>query len=212
MSDLKLDVTIKFRDFALETKFQGDIRILAITGRSGIGKTSLLNAIAGLITPARGHIKLDHETLFDHEHGINIAPRHRRIGYVFQDARLFPHMTVSGNLDYAAYQARKRPAVMDRKRLVDLLGIAPLLHRYPDSLSGGEQQRVAIARALLSAPRLLLLDEPLSAIDSKRREMIRSMLIDLKQEIAVPMILVSHSAEDIAQLSDHELSLDHSAV
>ena len=212
MNRLFLDIAIQFRDFELEVKFHDTIRILAVTGRSGIGKTSLLNAIAGLVTPSRGRITFENDVLFDSEANINLAPYKRQIGFVFQDARLFPHMTVDRNLGYAEYLSRHRQPVIDRSRLISLLGIAKLMTRYPQSLSGGEQQRVAIARALLSAPQLLLLDEPLSAIDKARRETIRSMLMDLKREIAVPMILVSHNTEDITQLSDQQLSLEHETV
>lgn len=208
MSTLSFDISLQFKDFKLDAKFQDQIRILAVTGRSGIGKTSLLNALAGLIKPNRGFISFDGDVLFDSERGIQVPPHRRHIGYVFQDARLFPHMTVSLNLDYAIYLAKNREAVIERKRLIELLGIFDLLDRYPDKLSGGEQQRVAIARALLSSPRLLLLDEPLAAIDKKRRDAISAMLIDLKREVRVPMILVSHNADDIERLSDQQLSLE----
>ena len=208
MTELAFDFTISFKEFELTAAFHDKLRVLAVTGRSGIGKTSLLNAIAGFIKPARGQISLDGDMLFDSEKSINLPPHRRKIGYVFQEARLFPHMTVQGNLDYASFLARSREKLIGENRLVDLLGIGHLLKRHPDGLSGGEQQRVAIARALLSAPRLLLLDEPLSAIDKKRRDAITDMLLDLKREIAVPMILVSHNAEDIARLSDQRLSLE----
>lgn len=208
MTELLFDITIRHKEFELTTQFKDHIRILAITGRSGIGKTSLLNALAGLVTPISGQIALNGEIMFDAENGINLPPHRRHIGYVFQDSRLFPHMTVAHNLDYAAYLARGRASVMDRSRLIDLLGLATLMDRYPAKLSGGEQQRVAIARALLSAPNLLLLDEPLSAIDKARRETISAMLLELKREISVPMILVSHNTDDIARLSDARLSLE----
>lgn len=208
MTDLSFDITIRFNGFELATQFHDDVRMLAIIGRSGIGKTSLLNALAGLIKPARGFIKLQDDILFDSARGIHVPAYQRHIGYVFQDARLFPHLSVKHNLDYASYLARHRQAVIDPARLIDLLGLGPLLKRRPYSLSGGEQQRVGIARALLSAPRLLLLDEPLSAIDKARREAISTMLLDIKRETSVPMILVSHNAEDIARLSDAQLSLE----
>lgn len=208
MTHLAFKLTVRFKEFELTTSFDGEVRMLAVTGRSGIGKTSLLNALAGLLAPERGRISIDDDILFDHDSKINVPAYKRHIGYVFQDARLFPHMSIRHNLDYSAFLARHRTPVIERSRLIDLLGLARLLDRRPYSLSGGEQQRVAIARALISAPRLLLLDEPLSAIDKKRRDAISDMLLDVRRETSVPMILVSHNAEDIARLSDASLSLE----
>lgn len=208
MTRLKIDIAIRFPEFELKVAYDQSIRVLAVTGRSGIGKTSLLNSIAGLIEPADGTISIDDEVLFDRDAGISVPVHKRQIGYVFQDARLFPHLSVAHNLDYAAHLARHRKSLINRDHVIALLGIGDVLERHPHNLSGGEKQRVAIARALLTAPRLILLDEPISAIDRTRGKMILRMLQDLKNEIAVPMILVSHNMDDIAALADSNLDLE----
>lgn len=208
MTRLVLDITIGFPEFELEVAFDQSIHALAVTGRSGIGKTSLLNAIAGLIAPQRGRIQFGDHVLFDQNQAIDIPPHDRNIGYVFQDARLFPHLTVAHNLDYAAYLARHRAPIIKRDHVVDLMDIGSLMSRRPARLSGGEKQRVAIARALLSAPSLILLDEPISAVDRHRGRLILKMLKDLKREVAVPMILVSHNTDDITELSESHLDLE----
>ncbi len=205
---LYLDITIGFPEFEMQVRFDQPISVLAVTGRSGIGKTSLLNTIAGLVKPARGTIALGETTLFDSDQKIDLPAYQRQTGYVFQDARLFPHLTVSQNLGYAEWLARRRKPIIARNQLIDLLDIGDKLARYPQNLSGGERQRVAIARALLAAPRLLLLDEPISAVDRQRGTRILSMLKELKHEIRVPMILVSHNRDDIAAISDIDLDLE----
>lgn len=182
--------------------------ITAIFGVSGAGKTSLINAISGLTQPQRGRIALNDRLLFDAEQGISLPPEKRRIGYVFQDARLFPHYRVRGNLHYGMAPAMR--AQFDT--LVSLLGLEALLPRFPLSLSGGEKQRVAIGRALLTAPDMLLLDEPLASLDLPRKRELMPYLQKLAKQVDIPMLYVSHSLEEILQLADNVLVLDAGRV
>ncbi len=182
--------------------------ITAIFGVSGAGKTSLINAIAGLTHPEEGRIALHHRVLLDTQNKICLPPEKRRVGYVFQDARLFPHYTVRGNLRYG--MAKSMAGQFDK--LVALLGIEPLLERLPGGLSGGEKQRVAIGRALLTAPELLLLDEPLASLDIPRKRELLPYLQRLAREINIPMLYVSHSLEEILHLADKVLVLEAGVV
>lgn len=182
--------------------------ITAVFGVSGAGKTSLINAISGLTRPQQGRIVLNGRVLNDVEKRICLAPEKRRIGYVFQDARLFPHYKVRGNLKYG--MAKSMADQFDK--LVDLLGIAPLLDRLPGGLSGGEKQRVAIGRALLTAPELLLLDEPLASLDIPRKRELLPYLQRLAREINIPMLYVSHSLDEIQHLADKVLVLEEGKV
>ncbi|WP_336292081.1 molybdenum ABC transporter ATP-binding protein ModC [Cronobacter dublinensis] len=182
--------------------------ITAIFGVSGAGKTSLINAINGLTRPQHGRIVLNDRVLSDTETDTFLPPEKRRIGYVFQDARLFPHYKVRGNLKYG--MAKEMAAQFDK--LVTLLGIEPLLDRLPGTLSGGEKQRVAIGRALLTAPELLLLDEPLASLDVPRKRELLPYLQRLAREINIPMLYVSHSLEEILHLADKVLVLEQGEV
>ncbi|OAT34126.1 ATP-binding component of an ABC superfamily molybdenum transporter [Buttiauxella brennerae ATCC 51605] len=182
--------------------------ITAVFGVSGAGKTSLINAISGLTRPQEGRIVLNDRVLSDAENKRFLAPEKRRIGYVFQDARLFPHYRVRGNLKYGM----PRSAAGQFDKLVALLGIEPLLERFPWSLSGGEKQRVAIGRALLTSPELLLLDEPLASLDIPRKRELLPYLQRLAREINIPMLYVSHSLEEILHLADKVLVLDGGEV
>ena len=177
--------------------------VSAVFGPSGCGKTTLLRCIAGLERGA-GRLDVNGETW---QGEATFMPTHRRpLGYVFQDARLFSHLTVGGNLDYGMRRAFRRTAGADSRgfdSIVELLGLGPLLDRFPERLSGGEQQRVAIARALLTAPRLLLLDEPLAALDHARKREILPYLERLRDELEIPVIYVSHAADEVARLADH---------
>lgn len=182
--------------------------ITAVFGVSGAGKTSLINAISGLTQPQKGRIVLNDRVLNDVEQGVSLAPEKRRIGYVFQDARLFPHYKVRGNLRYG--MAKSMAEQFDK--LVALLGIESLLDRLPGSLSGGEKQRVAIGRALLTAPELLLLDEPLASLDIPRKRELLPYLQRLAREINIPMLYVSHSLDEILHLADKVLVLEGGQV
>ena len=198
-----IDVAIKHEHgsgFTLSVAFSADVRCLALFGESGAGKSSVLDAIAGLLTPACGRIVLDGRVLFDRANGIDLSVVQREIGYVFQDGRLFPHLSVRGNLLYGARARRRAPVDFDA--IVELLDLAPLLARRPDALSGGERQRVAIGRALLSAPRILLLDEPLTGLHRQARSNLLAHLSALKQALPVAMVLVSHQPDEVAALAD----------
>lgn len=182
-----------------------DAGLVAITGPSGIGKTTLLNCIAGLGRPLSGHVRVGGETLFDSATGIDLPPERRRAGYVFQDLRLFPHRTVAANL---AYGERAEAALMSRTEALEFLGITHLARRYPATLSGGEAKRVAIGRALLSAPRFLLLDEPLTSLDPARAEEILRLLERIRDELRLPTLLVSHAAAEVERLAGEVVILD----
>lgn len=202
MTFLALDVSFQRGDFHLEFAAKSEATALALFGPSGAGKTTLAQVLAGLLTPQRGSLVLNGVTLFDHQAGINVPPQLRRMGYVFQDARLFPHLRVKNNLLYGRFWHPKGPSPLAFDDVVSLLDLAPLLHRFPPSLSGGERQRVAIGRALMSEPRLLLLDEPLSALDEARKGEIIAYLTRLRQAALVPMITITHRREEVLLLAD----------
>ena len=198
---LRVDVSKQLGEFTLEASFSSEGRVTGLFGASGAGKTSLINMIAGLVKPDRGTIALDGETLDDSAAGLHVPPHRRRIGYVFQDARLFPHLNVSQNLDYGRRMNRLTQDPAQQKRVIDLLDIGSLLDRRPGKLSGGERQRVAFGRALLSKPKLLLLDEPLGALDEGRKLEILPYLVRLRDEAGIPMVYVSHDAAELRQLA-----------
>ncbi len=182
--------------------------ITAIFGLSGAGKTSLINVIAGLSRPKKGRIVLNGTPLVDTEQNIFLPPEKRRIGYVFQDARLFPHYRVKGNLQYG--MASEMKAQFDR--IVSLLGIEHLLSRFPMTLSGGEKQRVAIGRALLTAPEILLMDEPLASLDLPRKRELLPYLEMLSENVKIPILYVSHSLDEILRLADHVIVMDKGKI
>jgi molybdate transport system ATP-binding protein len=198
---LRVDVTRQLGEFSLHASFVSEGRVTGLFGASGAGKTSLINMIAGLLKPDRGMIAIDDETLDDTAANIHVPPHRRRIGYVFQDARLFPHLDVRANLDYGRRMNRIADDPAQERRVTELLDIGHLLDRRPGKLSGGERQRVALGRALLAKPRLLLLDEPLGALDEERRAEILPYLIRLRDEANVPMVYVSHDAAEMRQLA-----------
>jgi molybdate transport system ATP-binding protein len=181
--------------------------VVALFGRSGCGKTTLVNVIAGLLVADPGYVALDHRVLLDTDGGINVAPEKRRIGYVFQDARLFPHLRVEANLRYAL-QRSAVASFVSLDRVVELLDLRLLLGRRTHELSGGERQRVAIGRALLSQPSLLLLDEPLASLDASRREEVLPYLETLRDQLAIPMVYVSHNFDEVLRLATHLVLMD----
>ncbi len=194
----------EFGGFVLDAEFAiQKPGITALFGPSGSGKTSVVNALAGLLRPQRGRIDIGGETVLDTRSGIFVPPWLRRIGYVFQDARLFPHLSVEKNLRFGWRRAPIRPEESEFERVVSLLGLSHLLARWPAKLSqAGEKNRVALGRALLSAPRLLLLDEPLAALDAARKAEILPYLERLRDDARLPMLYVSHSLDEVAQLAD----------
>lgn len=199
---LSVDIQHRFGDFTLDVAFEAPPGLTALFGRSGAGKTSVVNAVAGLLRPGAGRVAIDDWTLFDIARGRWLPTHKRRVGYVFQDDRLFPHLTVRRNLLYGrrfAGRTRSGGAAIDR--IVDLLGVEPLLERRPARLSGGEKQRVAIGRALLAEPRLLLMDEPLAALDEARKAEILPYLERLRDETGIPILYVSHSVAEVARLA-----------
>jgi molybdate transport system ATP-binding protein len=208
---LEVDVKGRMGSFSLEAAFTAPPGITGLFGPSGSGKTSLLKMIAGLVRPQSGRILISGVVLFDADKGVNLDPDKRRIGMVFQDARLFPHMNVTRNLDYAAFLSRaKRNARFDE--IVDVLDIRPLLLRMPKNLSGGERQRVAIGRALLAEPRILMLDEPLSSVDIGRREEILPYVKRLRDVANIPILHVSHDADEMMRLADTIVLMDKGRV
>jgi molybdate transport system ATP-binding protein len=189
--------------FALDAQFELPTPgVVALFGRSGCGKTTLVNIIAGLLEADRGRIALDDVVLLDTERRIHVPPERRRMGYVFQDARLFPHLKVAANLRYALKRAAA-PSFVTLNRVVDLLNLGPLMDRRTHALSGGERQRVAIGRALLSQPALLLLDEPLASLEASRREEVLPYLETLRDQLAIPMVYVSHNFDEVLRLATH---------
>ena len=209
---LRVDVSKRLGEFAIEASFANEGRVTGLFGASGAGKTSLINMIAGLLRPDRGVIAIDGETLDDTSTRTHVAAHRRRIGYVFQDARLFPHLDVRRNLDYGRRMNRLAEDGVLWRRVTELLDIGDLLDRRPGKLSGGERQRVALGRALLSQPRLLLLDEPLGSLDEERKEEILPYLVRLRDEASIPMVYVSHDASEMRQLASQIVMLQRGRV
>ncbi len=198
--------------FTLDAGFSAEGRVTALFGRSGSGKSTLVDVIAGLVRPDRGRVVVDGVTLLDTDHGVRVPVHRRRIGYVFQDARLMPHLSVRQNLLFGRWFSRDRAGGPSLEAVADLLGISALLDRRPAGLSGGERQRVAIGRALLARPRLLLMDEPLSALDEARKAEILPYVARLRDEARVPIIYVSHALAEVARLADTVVVLDQGQV
>jgi molybdate transport system ATP-binding protein len=209
---IEIDVSHRQGDFALEARLCATGRTLALCGASGAGKTTVLNIVAGLVRPRRGCVKVDGVTFLDTGKGIDLAPRLRHIGYVFQELRLFPHLKVERNLLYGRRFAPKNAPTVDFDQAVDLLGLRSLLARWPSRLSGGEKQRVAIGRALLANPRILLLDEPLAALDDARRLEILSYIEKLREAFAIPIVFVSHRLSEVERLASDIVVLEHGRV
>ncbi|MGH6960430.1 MAG: molybdenum ABC transporter ATP-binding protein, partial [Dongiaceae bacterium] len=200
---LEVDAAHQLGDFRLDVRMSAPTHgIVALFGKSGSGKTSLVNMLAGLMRPTRGRIALNGAVLFDSAAGIDLPPERRRLGYVFQEGRLFPHLDVRRNLLYGWHRAPAGERAVGLERIVELLGIGHLLHRRPTQLSGGEKQRVAIGRALLANPRLLLMDEPLASLDGPRKAEVLPFIERLRDELRLPVVYVSHDMAEIVRLAD----------
>ncbi len=208
---LSVDIRHAMGAFRLNVTFEAPDGVTVLFGRSGSGKTSVVNAVAGLLAPDAGRIVLEGRVLFDSTARRNVPVHRRRLGYVFQEGRLFPHLTVRENLLYAD-RVTGSGAAAGLNRVVDMLGVAHLLDRRPGALSGGEAQRVAIGRALLSDPVMLLMDEPLAALDGARKAEILPYLERLRTEAGVPILYVSHNVSEVARLATHVVVLEDGAV
>ncbi len=199
-------------EFALGVAFEADSGVTALFGASGSGKTSIINMIAGLMRPDRGHITLANDKLFDAAAGTDVPAWRRHVGIVFQEGRLFPHLSVQRNLDYGRWMSRQTFDQNEWDHVIALLDIGHLLDRRPGKLSGGERQRAAIGRALLMRPRLLLLDEPLASLDAARKADIFPYLERLRDEARVPIIYVSHDASEVRRLASRVVMMDAGRV
>jgi molybdate transport system ATP-binding protein len=209
---LRVDVSKRLGEFTVEAAFASEGRVTGLFGASGAGKTSLINMIAGLLRPDHGIIAIVGETLDDTSARTHVPVHRRRIGYVFQDARLFPHLDVRENLDYGRRMNRIAEDAAQWRRVTELLDIGELLDRRPGKLSGGERQRVALGRALLSQPRLLLMDEPLGSLDEERKEEILPYLVRLRDEAGIPMVYVSHDPSEMRKLATQIAIIKHGRV
>ena len=208
MVEIAFDVRITFGNFDLQIDHRIPVEgIIGLFGPSGSGKSTLLRIISGLELNAEGQIRFGGEAWQDGARGIFVPPHKRGVGYVFQDVRLFPHLTVAGNLRYAEKRSRGADSKIDMDGVVTALDLAPLMARRPSSLSGGERQRVAIGRTLLTRPRLLLMDEPLASLDVKRKAEILPYIERLPQAFQIPIIYVTHSIDEVARLAEHMLVL-----
>jgi molybdate transport system ATP-binding protein len=199
---IDVDIEQQLGTFHLAVRFSADAPIVGLFGPSGSGKTSVINAIAGIARPLRGQIRVNNTVLFAAAQRIDLPPEERRVGYVFQDALLFPHMDVQSNLLYGQRLRPPKDRFIDQAHVIELLGLGALLQRKPKTLSGGEKQRVAIGRALLAQPRILLLDEPLAALDIPRKAEILDYIERLRDEVDIPIVYVSHSVTEITRLAD----------
>ena len=207
-----VDISHRLGEFGIDARFESAGRLTALFGPSGSGKTTLINLIAGLIRPDKGRIAVEGRVLVDTEAGL-FVPRHkRRIGMVFQDARLFPHLSVASNLRYGRWFTPAAERYADINSVVELLGIGHLLDRRPAKLSGGEKQRVAIGRALLASPKLLLMDEPLASLDEARKAEILPYIERLRDETKIPIVYVSHSVAEVARLASDVVVLAQGKV
>jgi molybdate transport system ATP-binding protein len=209
---LAVDVEKDLGGLQLNVRFQAAGGATALFGPSGAGKTSAVNMIAGLLTPDRGSIVLDGTVLFDAAAKIDLPPNLRRIGYVFQEGRLFPHLSVRQNLDYGRRMSGRPRDARELARIAALLDIGHLLERRPRLLSGGERQRVAVGRALLMQPRLLLLDEPLASLDAAHKREILPHLVRLRDEAGIPIVYVSHTAAELRRIATTVVRLDAGRV
>jgi molybdate transport system ATP-binding protein len=210
---LKVRVVKKRNGFTLDATFEAPTPgVVALFGRSGCGKTTTVNIMSGLLKADEARVEVDGHVLTDTAADIFVPPEQRRIGYVFQDGRLFPHMSVLRNLRYGLERTRPSQQTIGVEQIVALLGLEKLLHRRPYQLSGGERQRVSLGRALLSQPAMLLLDEPLAALDTARREEVLPYLERLRDNLSIPMVYVSHQFDEVLQLATHVVLMDAGRV
>ena len=209
---ISVDAAVKLGDFALDIAFENDDGITALFGRSGSGKSTTINLIAGLARPDRGRIVLDGRILVDTATGVYVPNHQRRVGLVFQDSQLFPHLSVRQNLLFGRWFAPSEQRRIAFEPVVATLGIGPLLARKPAALSGGEKQRVALGRALLASPRVLLMDEPLASLDQERKLEILPLIERLRDEFRIPIVYVSHSVEEVGRLASRVVVLEAGRV
>ena len=204
---ISADVEIRRGDFSLDVQFESDAGLTGLFGPSGSGKTTLIHLIAGLIRPARGHIEIAGEILFDSARKIDVPAHRRRVGLVYQDSLLFPHLGVRRNLFFGHFFTPKAERRLAYQGVMETLGISALLDRRPGTLSGGERQRVALARALLASPRVLLMDEPLASLDFDRKVEIMGLIERLRDEFRIPILYVSHAIEEVSRLAGYVVVL-----
>jgi molybdate transport system ATP-binding protein len=211
---MTLDVTVRHRleRIAIDVAVRAGRGLTAIVGPSGAGKTTLLHVVAGLVRPDAGRVVLGEDVLLDTAAGVAVPPDRRRIGYVTQESRLFPHLTVRQNLAYGHWFTSRAHRRLSLDAVIDMLDLGALLPRRPGRLSGGERQRVALGRALVTSPRLLLLDEPLAAVDVGRRQEILPYLDRLRQELALPTIYVTHTLDEVRSRAESIVTLDEGRV
>ncbi|MDP2320467.1 MAG: ATP-binding cassette domain-containing protein [Acidobacteriota bacterium] len=216
MITLILDVTLRQQAFELRIRDASSVEVLGLFGPSGSGKTTLLEAIAGIRTPDAGEIRVGDRVLFSSPAGVNLPPRDRQIGYVPQDALLFPNLDVNGNINYGVRHSRRHLPGDEESRLrsalVEILDLEPLLTRRVQKLSGGEKQRVAIARALMTQPAVLLLDEPLAGVDRARRDRILPYVLRIRRDLHVPLVYVTHDEAELTAIADRVLHLEAGQV
>ncbi len=212
MSVLEFDCTLRLGSFALDATFSAGTGITVLFGPSGAGKTTMLHLIAGLEKPDRGRIVIGSDVLTDTSARVFVKPYKRRIGLVFQDAQLFPHLTVAQNLAFGSWFRGRADTVIESDHVIEVLGISQLLSRRPARLSGGEKSRVALARALLSSPRLLLMDEPLSGLDEDKRHAILPLIARIRDEFHVPVLYVTHGRDEAVRLGDSALRIERGRI
>lgn len=207
----------KLDHFSVDLEYEFDRGILVIQGESGAGKTTILNCISGLVRPEEGKIRLENATVFDQEGGVNLPARQRNIGYLFQNYALFPHMTVQQNIFYGvkntqSYKEKRSETLDYAMSVMDNFGLSHLRRKHPNRISGGERQRVALARAIVTKPRLLLLDEPFSALDQKTKEVIYQEFLSFKDKFSIPAILITHDSKESKLFADHEMVLKEGKI
>lgn len=202
--------------FELDLRLHSDARRLVLFGPSGAGKTLTLKAMAGLVRPDAGSVRIDGDTLFDRERGIDLPPQQRRLAYLFQEYALFPHLTVGQNIAFGLQHGWRNPGRRVEhpavQRWLQAFELAPLAQRFPHELSGGQRQRVALARALVPQPRAILLDEPFAALDAQLRQKLRVELTQLQRDLGTPMVLITHDPADVDVFADEVVQIDAGRV